>query len=160
METRKIALALKENEELLASFYRVCIKLFPSAATEFERLAMEEDGHAQLFAKVIVDIDRHPDAWRPGKISLTTLTLIGAQIRRAMEEAVSGASAPRYALTFLRSAENSLGERHLEQALLTDNQEMSGYLQHVNGAFSQHLKRLDELERKLFPGPVQSIFSI
>ncbi len=160
MEIRKIAQALKENEELLGAFYRVCVKLFPQAATEFERLAVEEDGHAHLFGKVLAEMDRRPDQWKIGKISLTTLTLINAQIRRAVEEASSGKSAPRYALTFLRSVENSLSERHLEKALLTENQEFSGYLQQVNGAFAEHLKRLDDLERKLFPGPSQSMFSL
>lgn len=150
MELTNIAVILKQNELLFAELYRECARLFPDYAREFESIALEEEGHAEIIASIIEEISNHPENWRPGRVSLQTLQLIQKQIQTTLEEIRSGKCAARYAITSLRSYEQSMSERSVEKILDTDVPEYKNLLSLISEGFDLHLRQLQDLERKIF----------
>ncbi|PKL49227.1 MAG: hypothetical protein CVV42_06785 [Candidatus Riflebacteria bacterium HGW-Riflebacteria-2] len=150
MELANIAVVLKQNELLVAELYRECKKLFPDYSKDFESLALEEEGHAAIIDSIIEDIADKPEEWKPGKVSLQTLRVIQAQLKKTLSEVRSGEFAPHYALTALRSFEQSMCERSVERTLVTEVPEF----QHLLGLFAEgfvtHNRFLQELEKKIF----------
>lgn len=167
MEIASIAVVLKQNELLFADMYRECARLFPDYAKEFAALALEEEGHAAIVDSVIDEISDHPESWRQGKVTLQTLRFIQNQIKNTLKEIRLGECAPHYAITALRSYEQSMCERSAEKVLDTDVPEFKNLLALIAEGFETHLNCLKELERKIFktsdifdslndlPGPAQ-----
>ena len=155
--SRLIAL-LKGNEEAFAALYREGGRLFPSEADEFERLAREEEGHAGLFANIQSDQAAHPGRWRMGKISVTTCEGVQARARSVLEEVRQGKAAPRYLLTSLASLEQSMAERSLHKIIETDEPRLADALRHISQGFTDHFKRLQDLEARLFPPTQPPLF--
>jgi len=152
MELANIAVVLKQNELLVAELYRVCKKLFPDYSREFETLALEEEGHAAIIDSLIEEIAEKPEEWSPGKVSLQTLRLIQDQLKNTLAEVRSGSCSSRYALTALRSFEQSMCERSAERALVTEVPEYKHLLALFAEGFDNHLRCLQDLEKKIFPG--------
>lgn len=150
MELTNIAVTLKQNELIFAEFYRECAKLFPDYASSFESIALEEEGHAAIIDSIIEEISNHPERWRQGKVSLQTLQLIQKQMKTNLEEVRSGKCAARYAITSLRSYEQSMSERSVEKILDTDVPEYKILLSLISEGFDLHLKSLQDLERRIF----------
>lgn len=150
MELANIAIILKQNELLFAELYRECVRLFPDYAKDFESLALEEEGHAAIIDSIIEEISEHPENWRPGKVSLQTLQLIHGQARATLADIRSGNCAARYAITSLRSYEQGMSERSVENVLATDVPEYKQLLGLISEGFVLHLKYLQDLERRIF----------
>ncbi|HAE39709.1 MAG TPA: hypothetical protein DCG57_13910 [Candidatus Riflebacteria bacterium] len=150
MEIASIAVVLKQNELLFADMYRECVRLFPDYAREFEALALEEEGHAAIIDSVIEEISEHPENWRQGKVTLQTLRFIQNQIKATLKEIRQGQCDPHYAITALRSYEQSMCERSVEKALESDVAEFKHLLSLVAEGFATHLRCLQELEHKIF----------
>ncbi|MBU1106606.1 MAG: hypothetical protein KKB51_08080 [Candidatus Riflebacteria bacterium] len=150
MELANIAVVMKQNELLFAQLYQECARLFPDFKKEFETLAAEEEGHAAILDSIIEEIADRPENWRPGKVSLQTLRIIQEQIQDTLLEVKTGQCAPRYAITALRSYEQSMSERSVEKVLETDVPDFQDRLALVTQGFDTHLKCLQDLERKIF----------
>lgn len=155
--SRMIAV-LKQNEELFAALYREGSRLFPDAAEEFERIAREEEGHASLFANIQSDLAAHPDRWRLGRITLETCEGMQTRIKTVLEEVRQGKAAPRYLLTSLASLEQSMVERALHKIIETDEPRLADALRHISQGFTDHFKRLQDLEARLFPPTQPPLF--
>jgi len=150
MEIVNIAMVLKQNELLFAQLYQECVRLFPDFKNEFEMLVAEEEGHAAIIDNIIKEITDKPENWRPGKVSLRTITVIQEQIQATLAEVKSDQCAPRYVITALRSYEQSMSERAVEKVLDTDVPEFKLQLCLVAEGFTNHLNCLQELEKKIF----------
>lgn len=151
MNTIELAKLLEKNERLFGDLYRECARLFPNHSGEFLSLAREEDHHSQLFQKIITAIEISPDKWKIGKVSVQTVEVLQKQIEETLLEIRSAKVAPRYAITVLRSYEQGLSERKLDRLLLTDDSDFKESIEIICKGFDQHLKRLQDLEIKIFP---------
>jgi len=151
MEVKKIVELLCQNESLFAEIYRECARLFPDFKDEFESFASEEQVHADMFARMLGDIGQSPEKWRLGKVSVRTIEIVNQQAKEALAEIRGGRTAPRYAITVMRSFEQGMGERSSEKLFETDNELFKSEVASVRNSFTGHLSRLQELERKIFP---------
>ncbi|NLI77802.1 MAG: hypothetical protein GX442_15370 [Candidatus Riflebacteria bacterium] len=155
--SRMIAV-LKQNEELFAALYREGGRLFPALAEEFERIAREEESHASLFAGIQSDLAAHPDRWRQGRITLETCEGMQMRIKAVLEEVRQGKVAPRFLLTSLASLEQSMVERSLHKIIETDEPRLADALRHISQGFTEHFRRLQDLEARLFPPTQPPLF--
>lgn len=151
MEIRRLVELLHQNELLFAEMYRECARLFPEYRDDFDVFVREEQMHANIFARVASDIASSPENWRIGRVSVRTLEIVQQQINEALAEIRSGKVAPRYAITALRNFEQSMGERAAEKLIETDSEYLKAEIACIRNGFTDHLTRLQELERKIFP---------
>ena len=151
MEIKKIVELLCQNELLFAEIYRECARLFPDFKDDFESFAREEQEHSDMFARMLDDIGKNPGNWRLGKVSVLTIEIVNQQAKEALAEIRGGHTAPRYAITVMRSFEQGMGERSSEKLFETDNELFKSEVAVIRNSFTGHLSRLQELERKIFP---------
>jgi len=150
MESALIASLLQKNELVVARLYSECARLFPKFCRDFEQLATEEEFHAAVFSDIIVEIESAPGDWQVNKISSKTAELLNRHLNEALEEIAGGHVAPRYALTVLKSFEQSMTEMAAAKILVYSGQKSGINLTVIDDSFPGHYKRLIDLEKQIF----------
>lgn len=150
MELAAVADLLRTNELLVSRLYLECARLFPEYGVEFSVLAREEEFHASVLTDIIREISADPGLWRLGKISGQTILLLQSNLKQALEDLITGKVAPRYGITVLRSFELGMSERMVGNVLINENPEALKQLSIIDNGFSDHLKRLQDLEKRIF----------
>lgn len=150
MEAAVIARLLRKNELLVAGLYLECARLFPQCRSDFEKLSAEEEFHAAVLSDVISSIEAFPGDWHVNKVTSQTLELLNHNLGEALENIAAGRSASRYAITVLKSFEQSMTEMAVSKILISSMNKQSEILSVIDDSFSGHYKRLVDLERKIF----------
>lgn len=150
MEAAVIARLLRKNELEVARLYLECARLFPGFGGDFEKLAAEEEFHAAVLSGILSEIETSPGDWQVDKVTSQTLELLNRNLCEALENVATGRVAPRYALTVLKSFEQSMTEMVVSKILVCSMQNQSGALSVIDDSFSGHYKRLTDLERIIF----------